>query len=347
MKIAHVCRSAWPRTGGMEAAVGGLAQGLAARGHVVRIVSLRDPGREAPIPNVEVVRLPRLGPKRYPTGWGLLAAVRDADVVHVHGVDGLLDQLTARRRAVPGRIGLSTHGGYFHTARDRLWKALWVRTVTRRSLRALDRVWYTSEADREVFAPAGVPGSVVPFGIVDRGAVDRAPEPGLAVVLGRVDVHKGIDDLIDALPHAPAVRVEVVGPEERPGLVAALRARASARGVSERVRFLGPVDDAGWRAAMGRAERLVLPSRYEGFGLAALEGMAAGVPVVLSDIPAFRVHAEHAPIVRFADPIAAAQALVAPIDPARVARARQVAETYRWPARLAAWEAEYARLVSR
>lgn len=344
LRITHVCRTAWPRLGGLEAAVGGLAQAQADRGHSVRIVSLRDPGREGRVDGVEVVRLPRIGPERYPAALGLAAAVRGADIVHVHAIDGLLDQLALRRPSAP--VGVSTHGGYFHTARDRALKAVWLRTVTRASLSRVDRVWFGSDQDRERFAPAGVDGRVVSFGFTDRGRVERAPEPGLVVVLGRVDLHKGLDDLIDALPHAAGVRVEIVGPEDRPGLVARLVARARDRGVSDRVAFCGPVDEDGWRAAAGRAERIALPSRYEGFGLTALEAMAAGVPLVLSDIPAYQAHRDHASVVSFRDPLAAAAALIAPIDHPRVERARAAVVAYAWPARAAAWEAEYAQLLA-
>jgi alpha-1,3-mannosyltransferase len=344
VKITHVCRTAWPRRGGLEEAVGGLARAQASRGHQVSIVTLRDPGREARIDGVEVIRLPRVGPRRYPTALGLCGAVAGADLVHVHALDGLLDTLVARRHAVQAPIGVSTHGGYFHTPRHRLVKEVWSRTITRWSLSRVDRVWFGSEADRQRFP--GINGAVVPMGIADHGPLALAPEAGRIMVPGRVDVHKGLEQLIDALPLAEGVTVEVVGPEERPGLVAALRSRAAGLGVGERIRFHGSVDRRGWEDQLARAERAVFPSRYEGFGVAALEAMAAGVPVVLSDIPAFRVHEPYAPIVSFADPSSAARALVAPIDRERVGRAREYASSYRWSTRIEAWEAEVRSLLS-
>jgi alpha-1,3-mannosyltransferase len=346
LTIAQVCRTSWPRTGGLEVAVGGLARALVARGHRVRIVTLRDPDHPEPVEGLELVRLRRIGPRRYPTALGLADAVRGADLVHVHGLDGLLDALVLRRSAP---IGVSTHGGYFHTPRHRRLKQLWLRTVTRWSLERADAVWFSSRADREVLAPAGVPGGVMEDGVdLERFArVVRRPEPGLVVVVGRVDVHKGLDDLVDALPHAPAVRVEVVGPEHRPGLVDALVRRARDRGVADRVTFLGERSPEELAEALGRAERVALPSRFEGFGIAAVEAMAARVPVVLADIPAFRAHAGAARIVSFRDPVAAAGALTEPVPADRVERAAARAAIYAWPARAAAWEAEYLRVLGR
>jgi glycosyltransferase involved in cell wall biosynthesis len=166
------------------------------------------------------------------------------------------------------------------------------------------------------------------------------------VVVGRVDVHKGLDDLIDALPHASTVRVDVVGPEARPGLVDRLVGRARDRGVGDRVRFVGERLGDALLDHLATADRVALPSRYEGFGIAAVEAMAAGVPVVLSDIAAHRAHAGCARIVSFADPQAAAEALVAPIPDGQVDRARAHAATFGWHARAEAWEQAYFRLLS-
>lgn len=58
--------------------------------------------------------------------------------------------------------------------------------------------------------------------------------------------------------------------------------------MSQRVRFVGEVDDSELRRLYRTATALVFPSLYEGFGLPALEALAAGCPVLASDIPALR-----------------------------------------------------------
>jgi glycosyltransferase involved in cell wall biosynthesis len=61
------------------------------------------------------------------------------------------------------------------------------------------------------------------------------------------------------------------------------KARAEALGVSDQVRFLGPVDDADLPALYSGCTLFVFPSLYEGFGLPVLEAMACGAPVACSN----------------------------------------------------------------
>jgi len=67
-----------------------------------------------------------------------------------------------------------------------------------------------------------------------------------------------------------------------------LRELAGERGVAERLRFLGAVNDGVLRRELAGAACVVLPSELEGFGIVALEAQVAGAPLALSDIPAHR-----------------------------------------------------------
>jgi glycosyltransferase involved in cell wall biosynthesis len=58
---------------------------------------------------------------------------------------------------------------------------------------------------------------------------------------------------------------------------------AAQTGLSKRVQFLGPISDV--RALLAQADVLLMPSRYEGMPIAALEAFEAGLPMVLSDTP--------------------------------------------------------------
>jgi alpha-1,3-mannosyltransferase len=364
VRIAHVCRVGWPHLGGMESAVGGLAGALAKRGHDVRVVTLdRAISDGRPLPrgdwlSVPYLRVPRWGPRRWPFARGLLDAVRGVDVIHVHGVDGLLDELVATRRGHRARIGVSTHGGYLHTERHLLLKRAWLRTGTRLTLRAVDAVWFSSAADRGAFAPSGARGAVIADGVdVEAFAgVERHPEPGRWLVLGRLDVHKGLFDLLATLRALLRVdprpfRVDIVGPEAAPGLRARLQSAARSLGLGRRVAFHGSAQLSAIRSALARAELALFPSRYEGFGVAVVEAMAAGVPPVVSAIPAFDalvLPGTDGWRVDFRRPMDAARALASlrEVDQRPVATAaRRSAESYGWDRRVLIWEQAYQAVL--
>ena len=101
---------------------------------------------------------------------------------------------------------------------------------------------------------------------------------------GRLDPQKGVDVLLDALAALPAPRPRVLlageGPEE-----GALRDRAARLGVAADVSFLGRrIDVAG---LLRGATVCCLPSRSEGLSNTLLEALAAGTPVVASDLASF------------------------------------------------------------
>ncbi|TNE92713.1 MAG: glycosyltransferase family 1 protein [Deltaproteobacteria bacterium] len=298
MRIAQVCRIGWPHIGGMETVMGGLSAALVDRGHEVTAFTLDealDDGTQLvdeTIRGVPYRRLPRSGPARYPSARGLVDAVRGFDVVHVHGLDGLADTLVRTRGKHGAKVGVSTHGGFFHTTRLGWLKQLWLRTVTRRTLGSADAVWFTSESDRQVLAAAGVDGELLPDGVdVARfSAISRAPEVGRWLVPGRVEGHKGILDLLHLLARTPntgRVELDVVGPMRDAAVEAELRDAATHLGLGGRVHLMGQVDDATYESHFARCELALFPSRYEGFGVAVVEAMAAGVPVVVSPIDAF------------------------------------------------------------
>ncbi len=357
MRIAQVCRIGWPHTGGMEAVVSGLSAALVARGHDVEVFTLSraiTDGSTLPAgehDGVRYRRLRRLGPRRYPFAMGLNRALADFEIAHIHGLDGLADVAVSGRHGA--RVGISTHGGYFHTRRQRWIKELALRTVTRRTLERADAVWYTSESDRSTLAAAGVPGQVVHNGVdIGRFAeLWRDPEPGRWLVFGRVDVHKGLDRLIDVLALLERGVVEVVGPEAVPGLVRQLQHRALDAGVGDRIRFHGVVEEPVLRGLVGACELAIFPSRYEGFGLTTVELMSAGIPVVTSQIEAFENlvrHGEDGWLVDFGNPEEAARLLhdLTGSDHSAIAAAGvESGKRYGWDRQVLRWESAYEALL--
>lgn len=121
--------------------------------------------------------------------------------------------------------------------------------------------------------------------------------------VGRADPYKNLVGLVKAFARlrrdcvAPVV-LQIVGPPDPRYPEAGECARAL--GVADGVRWTGYASEDALVANYRSADVVVLPSRYEGFGLPVIEAMASGTPVVCSDIPVLREVAGDAAI--FADP---------------------------------------------
>lgn len=165
-------------------------------------------------------------------------------------------------------------------------------------------------------------------------------EQDYLLYLGRMDVlHKGLDVLLAAFASLarvrPALRLKMAGRGSDGPRVRALARRLH---VSRQVEVLGPVSDERRAELFAGALIQWMPSRFEGFGLAAAEAMAAGVPLVASNAGALpEVVGEGGVLVPPDDPDALAAATVGLLDdPGRrqalSLAARRRADGYRWGA---------------
>jgi len=134
----------------------------------------------------------------------------------------------------------------------------------------------------------------------------------LVLFVGRLVYYKGVDILLEALGLTPRAVLAIVGVGP---LMAPLAERAAMLGISDRVRFLGSVNDDRLRSLYKCARFLVLPSvaPSEAFGMVQLEAMAAGRPVISTDlksgVPYVNRHGVTGLIVPPSDPQALAAAM--------------------------------------
>lgn len=311
MRIAHVVRQYHPSVGGMEDVVHHIARHQLEAGHQPTVVTLDRVFREraCPLPpreeldGIPVRRLPFSGSSRYPLCPQVLGPLREAELIHVHGVDFFFDYLAATRWIHCRPMVASTHGGFFHTRFAARLKRAFFNTVTRGSAHAYRRIIATSESDGAIFSAivarerlAVIENGVNVAKFRGRAAPTPTPTPTL-IYFGRWAQNKGLPaalELVAALRALdPAWRLIVAGREfdyDR----AQLAALVAASGQAEAVELVANPDDAELAALIGRASYFVCLSRHEGFGLAAVEALSAGLVPVLSDIPPFRALLEQA-----------------------------------------------------
>jgi alpha-1,3-mannosyltransferase len=305
LNIVHVVRQFHPGIGGMENFVEQLAHQQLASGHHVRVATLdrifgEPEGRTLPVretfDGIEIVRVPFAGSVRYPVAPRILRSIRNADLVHVHGVDFFCDFLAATAWLHRKPLILSTHGGFFHTPFLRRFKKLYFDVVTRTALSQFGAVIACSEEDNRRFASVAGRRLTLIQNPVDVGKFAGRADPFAhnLIYFGRLAPNKELRRLIAwfaGLASRGDWRLIVAG---RPmgTTVAELASDARSAGVADRVEFHELPTDDELRALISRSSVYCCSSSYEGFGLAPVEAASAGLFPVLSDIPPFRTTLE-------------------------------------------------------
>jgi glycosyltransferase involved in cell wall biosynthesis len=216
---------------------------------------------------------------------GMVQALRP-DVLNVHFPDAQIPFVLALRRRFSFRLVVSLHGDDVKRFRsgDPAWLGALLReadAVTACSPHLLD------EAARLEPAVAGkgtaIANGIDPVRFKDKTA-HHHPSPYI-LALGRLTHKKGFDMLLTALaqtwPSCPSVDLILAGAGEEQ---AALKAQARQLGLAKRVHFHGCASPAEVVRLLNGCQFLVVPSRAEPFGIVALEGLAAGKPVLATDV---------------------------------------------------------------
>jgi glycosyltransferase involved in cell wall biosynthesis len=323
LKILQVLPTLDPHAGGVSAAVLGLSRGLAQRGHKVDIVVLDN--ASAPwLANVDLtVHALGVGLGRYRYSRNLLPWLGlhggNYDCVITNGMWQYPSLAVWRRFA-----GSSTPYYVFpHGMLDPWFKRTYPLKHLKkwfywpwaeyRILRDATAVIFTSEQERiearesfwlyycrekisslGVEAPPPIPGSLKE---IFATRFPQLRDRRTLLFLGRLHPKKGCDIAIEALAAASAQNfcLLVAGPDQI-GWQKHLQALATKAGVSSRVVFAGMLEGDIKRSALINADALLLPSHQENFGMAVVEALADGLPVLISNrINIWReIEADHA-----------------------------------------------------
>jgi glycosyltransferase involved in cell wall biosynthesis len=307
VRIAHVVSSYHPRIGGVETHVRRIAQGCAAAGDEVTVLTHRcgDEVSEESVGAVRVLRFPlTVRSATYPFSLALFRFLRehaaDFDLVHSHSYHTLAGQAALRSR-LPFVFTPHYHGTG-HTALRAALHQLY-RPVGARQFAAADAIICVSQAERALvakdFPRAAGKVTTIPNGTDRRLAMPggaampgEAAMPGrdqavrLLLTAGRLERYKNVDLVIKAFRALPRpARLVIVG--DGPDRA---RLEEAARGgePSWPVRFAGRIPDPELDGLLAAATVVASASDHEAFGLMLADGLAAGARVVASGIPAHR-----------------------------------------------------------
>ncbi len=217
----------------------------------------------------------------------LLRLVGRADVVHVHSAKaGFLGRLASATRRTAAACVFTPHGWSFWAA-DGAEARLYVG-LERLAARWCHALVTLSAAERAAGLEAGIGRPeqyrVIPNGVeLERFELARAPVPARVVMIGRLAPPKRPDLALRAFAqiraNVPGAKLHLVGDGPLRPEVERLSAEL---GLGGSVRFLGHRDDVP--EVLAGAECALLASDYEGCPLSVIEAMAAGVPVVATDV---------------------------------------------------------------
>jgi glycosyltransferase involved in cell wall biosynthesis len=267
--------------GPFDAASGGYAydrrmvDGLRALGREVRVVELA--GRH-PLPDPAAEESARAALAGLPEGARVVV-----DGLGLPAFAPLVDELERRRAAA-----LIHHPTALETG---------VPETDRAALKARERALFPRLA--RLIATSSLTARRLPdefgadparIGVVEPGT-DPAPRargsggPGVAILsVGTVTPRKGHDVLLRALAGLPDLdwTLTVAGGERDPVHAHGLRALAEELGLARRVEFAGEVDAAALDALYDGADLFALATHWEGYGMAAAEALARGLPVAVT-----------------------------------------------------------------
>src|SRR3989475_2338625 len=236
------------------------------------------------------------------TGW-IRSNLGNYDLVHIHAFFSYVTVplvYYAKKYKVPYIIRPSGELNAWSLKKSRIKKGLYWLLVGRNCLNTASALHLTSEDERVAarrLAP-GTPSVVIPLG-TDTFTEEEFPARGrfrkkypmldqklLIVFLSRLDHKKGLDLLFPAISALAMGRdnfaVVIAGSGERE-YEAEVHDLVLAHGLKEKVIFTGFVQGQDKTDLLRDADVFVLPSYDENFGLAVIEAMAVGVPVVISN----------------------------------------------------------------
>lgn len=318
MKVLHVIPSVSPVRGGPSHAVIGMAKALCDAGCDAEIACTDDDGvgllqvpcgermewHGAPVRFFHRAspRIAALREFQYSSAFSpwLRKEIGSYDLLHVHAIFSYMSSsamLYARQASKPYIVRPIGQLSPWSLSQKSSKKRLYLTLCERRNIASARGIHCTSEAERRdvlAFDPK-LSAFVSPIGLAP---AERRPDARtmlrrrfsaeetqqIILYLGRLHEKKGIEELLNAVARLPADKVMLIiagSGDHRYELT--LRERATGLGLQGRVHFTGFVTGEDKDMLLQGSDIFALPSRHENFGIAVLEALMAGLPVLIAD----------------------------------------------------------------
>lgn len=385
LKVLHVIPSISPRRGGPSQAAIEMVTALRQRQVDAAILTTNDDceslltdlptGRWTTYKGVPVLAFPRWSPpigalREFAFSPGLSAwlpkHIRNFDLLHVHALfsfPSTMAMVQSRQARVPYLLRTIGQLSPWSLARSKARKQLMLRLVENRNIESARFLHFTTSLERdECFMALGqsLPSLVSPLGVRLPLLIPQRSErsDGLRLVfLSRLHPKKQLEVLLRALAQLQLVspqtawQLDIAGTGD-PAYVASLKDLAQLLNVAPRCRWLGHVQGEAKTSLLQEADWFVLPSAAENFGIAVVEALAAGTPVIVTPQVAVAdlIDRAGAGLICSGDPSALCQLLLQHShgpSPAMRLSARSLAEsTFSWSSVADQLETSYRRMLT-
>lgn len=342
MKILYIYKDYYPVLGGIENHARQLAEGMAARGHEVEVLvtnpgkgTLREQSAGVKITKASRITTVASTPLSFTLPLELYRrrfAANPPDIIHLHSPYPVGEFAWLVGSYLP-RFGKKRPGTvlYYHSDVIRQRRLLtFYGPILKRVLRRLDVIVASSPnyiKSSPFLSPLATKCQVIPLGVdtarfgkFDPAAVKTIcqrytteSDEVLLLFTGRLRYYKGLQYLVEAMPQVSEkakLLIIGIGPMEQQ-----LKEQVARLKLNERVTFWGEVSDAELSDYYAASDVFILPSceRSEAYGLVQLEAMAAGKPVVSTELGTgtsyVNLNGETGLVVPPADPPALAHAI--------------------------------------
>lgn len=293
MRVLAVTPTFLPETGGIESVIFELASRAQMLGFTMDVahISTRIKKFEAiQESGILIYRIPLRGSRLVGIAPDLAEIAHQYDLIHAHDpqVTSITHNLFLFCSKVPAV--LSTHGGFWHTRRLRLFKWLYKRILLRTMLRRYKVILADSKLDYAHFEPYARNIVLCQNGI-DFKSFSRGSAPSRSInqwiCWGRLSRNKRIDLVIEYVSHARKLGFPVellICGKDFDGLLDSLRAQVQQLGLSNVISFVAFLSPDELIDSLRKRAVFITATEYEGFGLSILEAMAAGQVVICRNI---------------------------------------------------------------
>jgi alpha-1,3-mannosyltransferase len=299
MNVLHISRQFYPCIGGIETYIYEVSKRLLGEGINCRVVALDcdlfdKKGKLNKFEKLDGIEIFRVRGIRYPKKpiplESLIHLFKWADVVHIHDLRFLYERALLLKQLYKYKIILSTHGFLFHTAKLKLIKAIIMSLCYRPTVvNFVDTTICSSKQDFEYLQAWNLRNVHLIENGIDFNKfnnIARSPIQGRLLYFGKIDIEsKGLDLLLQSLALIKDCgwRLDIVGGGFNTE-IESLKYMARRLNVSLKITWHGFLPEDQLFNLLSTSHICLFPSRYEGFGNALVEALAAGCVCVANAI---------------------------------------------------------------